>query len=58
MAKSVFKILLALYIILQTICTVGLLYRTEQLQHQVDVQQMQIDVYRQLIFNLYPKNGG
>ena len=56
--KTIFKWLLAIYIILQTICTVGLLHRTEQLQEQADTLQMQVDTYRNLIFELYGENGG
>lgn len=58
MGKTIFKWLLGLFIVLQVIVSLGLLYRTEQLQAEVDSLQGQINTYRTLIFNLYGKDGG
>ncbi|HEM5467692.1 hypothetical protein HO933_05315 [Streptococcus suis] len=45
-------------IFLLIIMSIGILYRTEQLQRQVYSLQGQVNTYRVLIFNLYGKNGG
>ncbi|BCK44248.1 hypothetical protein DAT299_18120 [Streptococcus suis] len=45
-------------IFLLIIMSIGILYRTEQLQDQVDSLQGQVNTYRTLIFNLYGENGG
>lgn len=56
--QSTINYLLTGLIILLILVSVGLTYRTEQLQDQVDSLQGQVNTYRTLIFNLYGENGG
>ncbi|AIG44402.1 TPA: hypothetical protein U1137_000519 [Streptococcus suis] len=56
--QSTVNYLLTGLIILLILVSVGLIYRTEQLQEQVSNLQGQVNTYRVLIFNLYGKNGG
>ncbi|AGZ23314.1 hypothetical protein HO831_00590 [Streptococcus suis] len=56
--QSTVNYLLTGLIILLILVSVGLIYRTEQLQEQVYSLQGQVNTYRVLIFNLYGKNGG
>ncbi|NQI90752.1 hypothetical protein HO581_04780 [Streptococcus suis] len=56
--QSTVNYLLTGLIILLILVSVGLIYRTEQLQEQVYSLQGQVNTYRVLIFNLYGKHGG
>ncbi|HFU4025614.1 TPA: hypothetical protein ACGO0F_001322 [Streptococcus suis] len=58
MRKYIFNLLVVVCIVLLMAISIGLLYRTDQLQNQVDSLQGQVNTYRTLIFNLYGENGG
>ncbi|HFU4545307.1 TPA: hypothetical protein ACGPBV_002004 [Streptococcus suis] len=58
MRKCIFNLLVVVCIVLLMAISIGLLYRTDQLQNQVDNLQGQVNTYRTLIFNLYEENGG
>lgn len=57
-SKNMFNCLIVTAIIIITLLYTQLYIRTEQLQAQVDTLQKQVTVYRQLVFNLYGKDGG
>ncbi len=57
-SKNMFNGLIVTAIIIITLLYTQLYIRTEQLQAQVDNLQKQVSVYRQLVFNLYGKDGG
>ncbi|WP_421432274.1 hypothetical protein [Streptococcus suis] len=56
--QSTLNYIFTAIIFLLIIMSIGILYRTEQLQEQVDSLQGQVNTYRNLIFNLYGENGG
>ncbi|HEL1894171.1 TPA: hypothetical protein TX926_000577 [Streptococcus suis] len=56
--QSTVNYILTCIIVLLIIVCIGIFYRTEQLQEQVDSLQGQVNTYRTLIFNLYGRNGG
>ena len=56
--QSIINYIWAGIILLMFLMLAGILYKTEQLQEQVNNLQGQINTYRTLIFNLYGKNGG
>lgn len=58
MRKYIYNLLVVVCIVLLMAISIGLLYRTDQLQNQVDNLQGQVNTYRTLIFNLYGENGG
>ncbi|HFU4203796.1 TPA: hypothetical protein ACGO8F_001394 [Streptococcus suis] len=58
MRQYMYNTLVAVCIMFLIAVSIGLLYRTEQLQEQVDSLQGQVNTYRTLIFNLYGENGG
>ncbi|MGT2911345.1 hypothetical protein ACVR1I_06475 [Streptococcus cameli] len=56
--QSIINYILASIILLMFLMLAGILYKTEQLQEQVNNLQGEFNTYRTLIFNLYGQNGG